>query len=289
MSKAEVTFPSGGGGGTPYALDIQDEGGLQVSNPSAMNFVGDGVSVIENPSGTAEVTIAGGNNVIDVRDGGILAQSNPTYIDFTGGGVSALGFAGGVLVNIPAFDIKDEGVTLISSGNINYINFVGAGVSVTESSNDVTITIPSSTPYALYIEDDGGGVISNPDTINFVGAGVSVSESPSGTAEVTIAGGSTLSINTQTASYTLVLSDAGKLVRMNVASGNFLTIPANSSVAFPVGTILYVEQMGAGTTTIAPAGGVTINSTALNTPYQYGTITLIQVSADVWNVIGATI
>ena len=98
-----------------------------------------------------------------------------------------------------------------------------------------------------------------------------------------------VSINTQTASYTLVLADANKLVRMNVASANNLTIPPNSSVAFGVGTVLYVEQMGAGTTTVVAGSGVTINTTALKTPYQYGTITLIQVSADVWNVLGGTV
>jgi len=98
-----------------------------------------------------------------------------------------------------------------------------------------------------------------------------------------------IDINTQTASYTLVLADANKLVRMNVASANNLTIPPNSSVAFGVGTVLYVEQMGAGTTTVVAGSGVTINTTALKTPYQYGTITLIQVSADVWNVLGGTV
>ena len=101
--------------------------------------------------------------------------------------------------------------------------------------------------------------------------------------------GAALSINTQTASYTLVLGDAAKLVRMNVASANNLTIPPNSSVAFSVGTVIYVEQMGAGTTSIVAGSGVTLNTTAVKTPYQYGTLTLIQVSADVWNVIGGTV
>ena len=101
--------------------------------------------------------------------------------------------------------------------------------------------------------------------------------------------GTALSINTQTASYTLVLTDANKLVRMNVASANDLTIPPNSSVAFGVGTVIYVEQMGAGTTSIVAGSGVTLNTTAVKTPYQYNTLTLIQVSADVWNVIGGTV
>jgi hypothetical protein len=111
-----------------------------------------------------------------------------------------------------------------------------------------------------------------------------------GSGDLTVGGGGgALSVNTQTESYTLVLTDADKLVRMNVASANELTIPPNSSVAFDVGTVLYVEQMGAGTTSIVAGSGVTINTTAVKTPYQYGTLTLIQVSADVWNVLGGTV
>jgi len=67
-------------------------------------------------------------------------------------------------------------------------------------------------------------------------------------------------INTQTASYTLVLADAGKLVEMNVASANTLTVPPNSSVAFPVGTVVNIRQYGTGTTTVTAGAGVTVRS-----------------------------
>jgi hypothetical protein len=70
--------------------------------------------------------------------------------------------------------------------------------------------------------------------------------------------------NTRTASYTFVLGDGAipfVTVVMNVATANTLTIPLNSSVAFPIGTILAAEQWGAGLTTWTPAtAGVTINS-----------------------------
>mgnify|MGYP000671901983 CR=1 FL=1 len=48
--------------------------------------------------------------------------------------------------------------------------------------------------------------------------------------------------NAQVASYTLVLADSGKMVEMNNASANTLTIPPNSSVALPVGTTITVLQ-----------------------------------------------
>lgn len=69
-----------------------------------------------------------------------------------------------------------------------------------------------------------------------------------------------LAINTQTDSYTLALTDAGKAVEMNKGSANTLTVPPNASVAFPTGTIVKVVQYGAGQTTIAAGAGVTINS-----------------------------
>lgn len=91
-------------------------------------------------------------------------------------------------------------------------------------------------------------------------------------------------INTQTASYTLVLADASKLVYMNVASANTLTVPPNSSVAFPVGTRILVGQYGAGQTTLTPGAGVTIRSAGnkYKTASQYSIATLIKVNTDEW-------
>jgi hypothetical protein len=68
--------------------------------------------------------------------------------------------------------------------------------------------------------------------------------------------------NNQTTSYTLQLADAGRVVRMNIASGSAtVTVPNNSSVEFPVGTFLYILKTGAGTCTFAAAAGVTVSNT----------------------------
>lgn len=69
-------------------------------------------------------------------------------------------------------------------------------------------------------------------------------------------------VNAQTGtSYTLVLTDAGKQVTMSNASASTLTVPANATVAFDVGVVIKVIQLGAGSVTITPAATVTINST----------------------------
>jgi hypothetical protein len=98
------------------------------------------------------------------------------------------------------------------------------------------------------------------------------------------------SFNVQTGTtYTFVLADDGKMVRANNASAQTYTIPPNSSVAFSEGSVITIEQTGAGIITVAPGSGVTINSTARKTWGQYSTIQIYKISTDVWNVIGGTV
>lgn len=94
--------------------------------------------------------------------------------------------------------------------------------------------------------------------------------------------------NRQTGNYTLVLGDAGKVIEMNVAGANTLTVPPNSSVAFPVGTVLEGMQYGAGQTTITPGSGVTIRSSGgkLKTTAQYSSFSLRKIATDEWHAVG---
>lgn len=97
-----------------------------------------------------------------------------------------------------------------------------------------------------------------------------------------------ITTNRQTASYTLVLSDADKLVEMNVATANNLTVPLNSSVAFPTGTQILLSQYGSGQTTIVATSGVTIRSNGgkLKLNVQYSGATLIKIGTDEWYLFG---
>ncbi len=95
-------------------------------------------------------------------------------------------------------------------------------------------------------------------------------------------------VNNQTNDYTLVLTDAGKVVEMEKGSGNTLTVPANATVAFPTGTVIEIVQTGAGQTTIAAAGGVTIKSagTRLKLVQQYSAATLYKRATNDWLLSG---
>jgi hypothetical protein len=108
------------------------------------------------------------------------------------------------------------------------------------------------------------------------------------------AAGSKVTLNAQTATYTVVLADADqKLVTMSVGSANDFQIPTNANVAFPVGTVINVIQIGAGQTTIkaVTSGTTTISSTgatatAPKLKAQFSAASCIKVATDTWYVVG---
>lgn len=102
-----------------------------------------------------------------------------------------------------------------------------------------------------------------------------------------------LTLNAQTGTtYTFVLTDnRNKLVTASNAAAQTYTIPLNSSVAFPTGSIINIIQIGAGQVTIQGASGVTVASTGATATapklrVQYSAASLIKVATDTWYVIG---
>ena len=103
-----------------------------------------------------------------------------------------------------------------------------------------------------------------------------------------------VTLNGQTATYTVVLTDnRNKLVTMNVATANDFLIPTNASVAFPIGSVINVIQIGAGKTTIEAVtpGTTTISSTGATATApelraQFSAASCIKVATDTWYVVG---
>lgn len=92
----------------------------------------------------------------------------------------------------------------------------------------------------------------------------------------------------KTASYTLsALTERDSLIEVSSASGTTVTIPAESSVNFPIGTSIDILQTSTGQVTIAGAGGVTVNATpGLKLRTQWSSATLFKRAADTWVVFG---
>ena len=90
--------------------------------------------------------------------------------------------------------------------------------------------------------------------------------------------------NAQTGtSYSYVLLDAAKLLTMNNASANTVTVTKQATVSWVTGTQLRIINLGAGTTTLVADTGVTINGNKALSQYQGGT--LIRTASDVWTFL----
>lgn len=94
-------------------------------------------------------------------------------------------------------------------------------------------------------------------------------------------------IDAKAGSYSLVLGDRFKAIRMDSATASVLTVPTNATQAFSVGDSVDVIQWGAGQVTITPAAGVTINGNpGLKSVGQYTMITLLKMATDTWLAVG---
>lgn len=96
-------------------------------------------------------------------------------------------------------------------------------------------------------------------------------------------------IESKTASFTLALADAGKMMLVNTGTDITVTIPLNSSVAFDIGTEIEITRLGAGEVAIAGATGVTIDSILSMTSVsdQYGVVALKKLDTNEWLLAGA--
>lgn len=113
-------------------------------------------------------------------------------------------------------------------------------------------------------------------------------------AAVALKSDSLLTYRTETASHELDATDLASVnageslnILMNVAGANNLTVPPNATQAFPVGSVVLIDQIGAGATTIVAGAGVTINSSdGLTLGGQYAGALIKKTATNVWYAQG---
>lgn len=98
----------------------------------------------------------------------------------------------------------------------------------------------------------------------------------------------------QTADYTAVSADQFQALQiMNKATAIAFKIPTNANVAFPIGTVITVLNIGVGTCTISAvtSGTTTVLSAgataASPTLAQYKSAACIKTGTDAWYIVGA--
>jgi hypothetical protein len=99
---------------------------------------------------------------------------------------------------------------------------------------------------------------------------------------------SSLNINVQGGTYSLVTTDAGGIVQVTSGVTCSITIPTNASQGFTVGAQVAILQTGAGPVTIVGAVGVTTYSRNnwFKLSGQYAMASVVKINTDTWIAIG---
>jgi hypothetical protein len=321
----------GGGGGLEYVVKTANyttsdlEGVLADTSGGAFT-----VTLPATPATGAQVVIAdsgnawGTNNLTIARNGSTIANAAENLVcNITGVSVqlvydgttwevyTQLGAGGGSEVTLagtqtltnktltsptltaPALGTPASGTLTNTTGLpiSTGVSGLGAGVAT-------FLATPSSANLISAITDETGTgalVFANSPTLVTPALGTPSSGTLSGcTVDGTDAVGfRNIPQNSQSAAYTLVLDDAGKHIFHPVGDNNArtFTIPANSSVAYPIGTTITFINMAVANVTIAiTSDTLTLSSagtTGSRTLATNGSATCIKITSTQWLISGS--
>jgi hypothetical protein len=169
--------------------------------------------------------------------------------------------------------VDDPATFTVGTDDIDVFQFAGAGTvtagtNVSVSGNQVSVV--SAPTFSGLVTASATGVAFSDGTQTKIGV-------PSIT-----------TISQKTDSYTLSnLNERDSIIEISKGSATTLTIPADSTVNYPVGTTLDIIQTSSGQVTIAGAGGVTVNATpGLKLRTQWSSVTLLKRASNTWLVFG---
>ena len=213
-------------------------------------------------NGNSNVTITANGNVTIAAVSGARITATSTGANITG----TLGVSGNA-------NVGNIGATAgVFTGNVSAANLIG---NLANGTTDISIPAANGN-----INFDIGGTAN----VFVISSGGSITSANL----VDAVGYKGIPQNSQSTGYTLALSDMGK--HISITTGG-ITIPANSSVAFPIGAAIVIFNNSASnqtisitTDTLRLAGTAT---TGQRTIAQYGVASLLKVTSTVWVVSGA--
>ena len=274
-------------------------GNLAGTYNNGTNGVGATITASANGSiGTIDgVSVSVGNRILlraqtDAKENGIYT-------------ITAVGSAGAPWVvtratdadNSPTGELANGDFTFVTSGSTN-----GSKGFIVSTTGTITI----GTTEVTYAQFNASEAIVAGTNIDKTGATISVISAPTFSGLVTASSGVAFSDGTQTKegvpSRTAItqvaaadnLSTGGLSLRDGLievshtgGSAVAVTIPADSTTNFPIGTSIDVLRTNTGGVSIAGAAGVTVNATpGLNLRAQWSSVTLFKRAANTWVAFG---
>lgn len=253
------------------------------------------VLILRDTSGNATDMTA----FVSLQDSGSVERG---YVGF-GAGTTVLNITNGIgAVSLVGTSVSINGVAAtdfarlsqnqtftgaLTFSNASAVTFTnGSGnVQVQPSGSTGTIGTNGAWGFGLVTDSTQRLVVDSSGNFDFKSGTVTTSNASA--SEVGFKG---VPFNTQSGSYTCVLADASCYIRYTGGGGHTLTIPANSSVAYPIGTVLTFATVGNGTTIAITSdtmywGGV--GSTGSRTLAAKSIATALKIASTEWIISGA--
>jgi hypothetical protein len=219
----------------------------------------------------------GTGRVLFTRDAQLQAQNDLRFADSDSSNWVALQAPATIATNytltLPAAVSGTNGFALTSdtSGNLSWS---AAGAALTDNNSD------SNTNYLAFTTQTSGFLTA---------ARVATTTRPltyqpsTGTLDLTGPVKYLRIENPQTGNYTLALTDRNIVVTMNNTSSATVTVPADGTTNFPIGSVVYISRINTGAVTLAAAGGVTLSKTGTFGPNEE--IFIRKRAANTWLVV----
>jgi hypothetical protein len=234
------------------------------------------------------LTSAGGSiflNGVNATDFARLSQTNT----ITANANATLGFnlnnnsAGASAALNLRLDNGTTATQLIQTGTGATLS--GIGISAAPALSGLWLGTNAVTPFVLGTNNAAALVISGSQNFDFKAGTVTTNNASA--SEVGYKG---TPPNTQNGNYTLVLADAGGLIRKQSGAGNTITIPANASVAFPDGTIITIDNDSGNAVSIAITTDVLelagTGTTGTRTLSDNGSCSIQKIASTKWRIAG---